>query len=164
MLLTGLVIMQKQAFGQIDAPAETRFSITLALKRNRSLRSIPGLRAIPAQITTTLLPSSALGRSSPAKPFTATSVGIWLKSTAIPGVTGATSYKANLKPAGNFIFNNRDNACPIPPAAPRTVIFIAGSNFVVVMVNLIVVIKIVRYCSFENSRKLQRHQTLTLEV
>ena len=91
MELTGLVIMQMQALGQTLAQFLTKLAIMPALMLNKSSRVMPGLRATPAGMTTTSQPSKALGKSSPVKPSTQTSVGIWLRSLATPGVKGATS-------------------------------------------------------------------------
>ena len=52
---------------------------------------MPGLRGTPAGITTISALAIAASASSPTNPLTATSVGIWLRSTATPGVNGATS-------------------------------------------------------------------------
>ena len=76
----------------------------------RSERSIPGLRATPAEIKTTSAPLSAAVGSSPAKPSTLTAVGIWLTSLATPGVTGAISYSDNSLSAGNCNLSNKANA------------------------------------------------------
>ena len=90
-----------QAFGQVTATFSIKPRTMPALILNKSDRSIPGLRATPAEINTTSAPSSAGVGSSPEKPFTFTAVGIWLTSTATPGVTGAISYNAKSEPAGN---------------------------------------------------------------
>ncbi len=47
--------------------------------------------------------------SSPAKPLTVTAVGIWLTSTATPGVTERYHITPKSEPAGNCNFNNKDN-------------------------------------------------------
>lgn len=64
---------------------------------------IPGLRATPAEIRTTSAPSSAGVASSPEKPLIFTAVGIWLRSTATPGVTGAISYRESSEPEGSWV-------------------------------------------------------------
>ena len=97
-----------------------------ALILKRSDRSIPGLRATPAEINTMSAFTKAGEGSSPAKPETFTAVGMWLKSAATPGVTGAISYNDNSVPLGNCVFNNKPNAWPIPPAAPNTETFITS--------------------------------------
>ncbi len=125
--LTGLVIMQIHALGQVFAQLRTRLAIMLALMLNKSSRVIPGLRATPAGITTTSAPSRALVKSSPVKPSTVTSVGMWLKSVATPGVKGATSNRLNFEPAGKLFFKIIDKGWPIPPAAPKTATFMCYS-------------------------------------
>ena len=112
------------AFGQLSAQEVTKFSTIPALILKRSERSIPGLRAIPAEIKTMSAFTRAGEGSSPEKPSTLTGVGMWLKSAATPGVTGAISYKDNSVPAGKSVFSKRPSAWPIPPAAPNTTTFI----------------------------------------
>ena len=55
-------------------------------------------------------PSSAGVASSPLKPLIFTAVGIWLKSTATPGVTGAMSYRESSEPEGSWVFNSNASA------------------------------------------------------
>ena len=109
MAFTGLVIIPIRAFGQTSAAFATKSRTIPALILNKSARVIPGLRATPAGINTTSAPSNALPKSSPEKPSTLISVGMWLTSFATPGVKGATSYKLNSLPAGRLSFNNKDN-------------------------------------------------------
>ena len=90
-VFTGFVITPIQAVGATSATLPTNVLIMPALILNKSERSIPGLRATPAEIKTTSAPSSASVGSIPPNPVTFTLVGIWLKSFATPGVTGATS-------------------------------------------------------------------------
>jgi len=75
-VLTGLVMMQISAFGQVSAQAPTRFLTIPALILKRSERSIPGLRATPAEIKTISALSKAGDGSSPVKPLTFTAVGM----------------------------------------------------------------------------------------
>ena len=75
-VLTGFVIIPIKAFGQLSAQEETRFFTIPALILNRSERSIPGLRAIPAEIKTMSAFTRAGEGSSPEKPSTLTGVGI----------------------------------------------------------------------------------------
>ena len=126
-VLTGLVMIPMQAFGAVLAICCTRFFTIPALTLNRSERSMPGLRATPAEMRTTSAPTSAGVASSPEKPLILTSVGIWLRSTATPGVTGAISYRESSEPEGSWVFSSRASAWPIPPAAPRTATFILNS-------------------------------------
>ena len=79
------------AFGQVTATFSIKLRTMPALMLNKSERSMPGLRATPAEISTTSAPFNAGVGSSPAKPSTLTAVGMWLTSTATPGVTGAIS-------------------------------------------------------------------------
>ncbi len=109
-VFTGLVMIPIHAFGQVLATCCTRFFTIPALTLNRSERSIPGLRATPAEISTTSAPSSAGVASSPLKPLIFTAVGIWLKSTATPGVTGAMSYRESSEPEGSWVFNSNASA------------------------------------------------------
>jgi hypothetical protein len=37
---------------------------------------------------------------------------MWLRSTATPGTTGATSYSARCEPAGSWFFNSSDRGWP----------------------------------------------------
>ena len=99
--LTGLVITPTNAFGQLAAMPSANTLIMPAFTLNKSARSIPGLRGIPAGIKTISAPVNAPLRSSRPKPATLTSVGMCDKSTATPGTTGATSYKDNSEPAGS---------------------------------------------------------------
>ena len=109
-VFTGLVIIPTQAFGQVAATFSIKLRTIPALILNKSERSIPGLRATPAEINTTSAPFNAGVGSSPPKPSTLTAVGIWLTSLATPGVTGAISYNDNSDPAGSCNFNNNANA------------------------------------------------------
>src|SRR5471030_3054040 len=117
------------AFGQVLATCSIRLRTIPALTLNKSERSIPGLRATPAEISTTSAPTNAGVASTPLKPLIFTAVGIWLRSTATPGVTGAMSYKESSEPEGNCVLSRRARAWPIPPAAPRTATFILYSFF-----------------------------------
>ena len=75
-MFTGFVIIPIKAFGQVSAHTETRFLTIPALILKRSDRSIPGLRATPAEINTISAFTRAGEGSSPAKPETLTAVGI----------------------------------------------------------------------------------------
>ncbi len=126
-VFTGLVMTPISAFGAVVATCSIRLRTIPALTLNRSARSMPGLRATPAEISTTSAPCRAGVASSPLNPSTFTAVGIWLRSTATPGVTGAMSYSERAEPAGNWVLSSRASAWPIPPAAPRTATFILNS-------------------------------------
>ncbi|CSB68504.1 Uncharacterised protein [Vibrio cholerae] len=65
-VFTGLVIMPTQAFGHTTAIFSANAFTMPAFTLNRSARSIPGLRATPAETRTTSAPSSAGVGSSPA--------------------------------------------------------------------------------------------------
>ena len=126
-VLTGLVITPIKALGAVVATCSIRLRTMPAFTLNRSARSIPGLRATPAEISTTSAPCKAGVASSPLKPSIATAVGIWLRSTATPGVTGAMSYSESSEPAGSWVLSRSASAWPMPPAAPRTATFILNS-------------------------------------
>merc|ERR1719230_1275254 len=100
--LTGLEMMFTIAFGQYLATPSARVFTMPALVLNKSSRVIPGLRGTPAGITTTSQPVRAFLRSSPEKPSTVPFVDIWDKSTATPGVIGATSKQVNSETRGFF--------------------------------------------------------------
>ena len=109
-VFTGLVMMPINAFGQVLAIFSTRLRTIPAFTLNRSERSMPGLRATPAEIRTISAPSNAGVGSSPANPVIRTSVGIWLRSFATPGVTGAISYKVRSEPEGSWVLRRRARA------------------------------------------------------
>ena len=75
-MLTGLVIIPIRALGQLSAQEETRFFTIPALILNKSERSMPGLRATPAEINTISAFSKAGEGSSPEYPSTLTGVGM----------------------------------------------------------------------------------------
>ncbi len=91
MPLTGLVITPTNALGQLATMPSANTLIIPAFTLNKSARSIPGLRGIPAGIITISAPESAPAKLSAPKPSTLTAVGMCDKSTATPGTTGATS-------------------------------------------------------------------------
>ena len=91
MPFTGLVIIPTNALGQFATMPSANVLIIPAFTANKSARSIPGLRGMPAGINTISAPDNASPSASAPKPFTSTAVGMCDKSTATPGTTGATS-------------------------------------------------------------------------
>mmetsp|Transcript_82293 Transcript_82293/g.155134 ORF Transcript_82293/g.155134 Transcript_82293/m.155134 type:complete len:213 (-) Transcript_82293:167-805(-) len=129
MEFTGFTINARMAFGQNFAQASTRPFAMSAFTLKRSSRVMPGLRGMPAGMSTKSQPvrhSSKLSIGfSPTfitKPLTATFFSMWFKSAATPaGGTIATS-KSNTHNSltlGSVAISN-DKGCPIPPAPPQT--------------------------------------------
>lgn len=82
---------------------------------------IPGFLGKPAHITTIFVPSKLSTKWSLSNEKTSPSTLQWDKSVAIPS-TLFISYNLNSWQNG-FSLINKLNGCPIPPAAPNTVIF-----------------------------------------
>ena len=100
-----------------------------ALMLNRSERSMPGLRATPAEISTTSAPTRAGLGSSPQKTF------YFHVSRDMAQVRRhARSDRGNIawfssEPAGQAVFQQQMRGLPMPPAAPERQLSRINSTF-----------------------------------
>mmetsp|Transcript_14876 Transcript_14876/g.49089 ORF Transcript_14876/g.49089 Transcript_14876/m.49089 type:complete len:207 (+) Transcript_14876:1489-2109(+) len=118
-LFTGFEMMFSQAAGQCAAIASTKSRTIPAFTANKSSLLIPGLRGMPAGMTTKSHPASAAPScEGPVNPRTVAREFTWLTSAATPA-TLAMSYKRKSRTSGCCL-RSRERGWPIPPAAPNT--------------------------------------------
>mmetsp|Transcript_18628 Transcript_18628/g.33364 ORF Transcript_18628/g.33364 Transcript_18628/m.33364 type:complete len:204 (-) Transcript_18628:31-642(-) len=129
MEFTGFTINASMALGQYFAQASTKPFAMSALTLNKSSRVMPGLRGMPAGMSTKSHPvrqSSKLSIGfSPTfitKPLTSTFFSMWFKSAATPA--GGTMAISKSKTHNSLTFGSMDisneRGCPMPPAPPQT--------------------------------------------
>mmetsp|Transcript_5017 Transcript_5017/g.11065 ORF Transcript_5017/g.11065 Transcript_5017/m.11065 type:complete len:213 (-) Transcript_5017:52-690(-) len=126
---TGLTIMATIASGQNLPQASTKPLAISALVLNKSSRVMPGLRGMPAGMSTRLHPVRHSSRwsigdlpTSITKPLTVTPFSKWLKSSATPAGGTAATLKSKMLSSltlGSIAISS-ERGWPMPPAPPHT--------------------------------------------